>query len=127
VALNLFVNGGLNGSTGKALDPLVVLKASEIRRPANAFTFVDGAERSMESGTFFLNATQTPIQYWFTIPGERDRACGANVAFADGHAEFHQWRYLGRIRMDLRTYFENEADRADLIWVLNRVPDASGR
>ena len=47
--------------------------------------------------------------------------------FADGHVDFHKWQYLGRIRTELATRFKNEADRADLIWVLSRVPDATGR
>jgi len=72
-----------------------------------------------------LKAGQT--DYWYTIPGERERACGANVAFADGHAYFHKWQYLGRIRTYQETTFKNQADRADSIWVLSRVPGANGQ
>jgi prepilin-type processing-associated H-X9-DG protein len=62
-----------------------------------------------------------------SMPGERDHACGANVAFADGHVDFHKWQYLGRIRKDMKEFVRNEKDRADLIWVLNGVPDAKGQ
>jgi prepilin-type N-terminal cleavage/methylation domain-containing protein/prepilin-type processing-associated H-X9-DG protein len=123
VAMSVGANGGINGVTGKELDPLIMVKASEIRRPAKLFTFADGAERSTESGTFVLQSGQT--DYWYTIPGERDRGCGANVAFADGHAEFHKWQYTGRLRLELRTYFTNQADRADLIWVLSHTASAN--
>ena len=61
------------------------------------------------------------------IPGDRDKGRGANVAFADWHAEFKKWQYPGRIREGVETPVKNQADRADLIWVLSRVPDATGR
>ena len=125
VTLSIAMNGGINGSIGKALDPVVVVKASEIQRPVNVFTFIDGAERSMTTGTFLFEAGQT--NYWYTIPGERDRRCGANVAFADGRAEFHKWQYLGRTRTYLQTPVKNQADRADLIWIMSHVPDVNGR
>jgi prepilin-type N-terminal cleavage/methylation domain-containing protein/prepilin-type processing-associated H-X9-DG protein len=125
VALSIAMNGGYNGDNGRALDPVVVETLAVIRRPSSVFTFIDKGEESMTSGTFVLKAGQTAI--WYTLPGERDRACGANVAFADGHVEFHKWQYIGRTRTYLDTRFKNEADRADLIWVLSRVPDTTGR
>ena len=125
VGLSIAMHGGINGSIGKALDPVVVVKASEISHPVKVFTFADKAEPSMTCGAFVFQAGQT--NSWYTLPGERDRACGANVAFADGHVEFHKWQYLGRIRTNLETPFQNQADRADLIWVLSHVPDANGQ
>ena len=55
------------------------------------------------------------------------RRCGANVAFADGRADLHKWRYLGRTRTYLQTPVKNQADHADLIWILSHVPDVNGR
>jgi prepilin-type N-terminal cleavage/methylation domain-containing protein/prepilin-type processing-associated H-X9-DG protein len=132
VALSIGMNGRLSTDGGLTWDVCserypqnIVVRSAKIRRPANVFTFVDGAERSMTAGPFVLEAGQ--VNYWYTLPGERDRACGANVAFADGHTEFHKWRYLGRVRIELSTYVKNEADRADLIWVLSRIPGVSGQ
>jgi hypothetical protein len=130
VTLSYYMNGRIsadNGSTwlappGPGFPPIVVRLAS-IRRPVNVFTFIDGAEGSMTHGTFLLDAGQTDC--WYTIPGERDRGCGASVAFADGRAEFHKWRYLGRIRREIQDQVRNDQDRADLIWVLSRVTDAN--
>ena len=123
--LSLYMNGRIDDTTTSQAEPRIKVKLANIQRPADVFTFMDKDEKSMTHGTFVLNAESTDC--WYALPGERDRACGANVGFADGHVDFHKWRYLGRIRMELRTYFKNEADRADLIWVLSRVPDATGR
>ncbi|MCL4179547.1 MAG: prepilin-type N-terminal cleavage/methylation domain-containing protein, partial [Verrucomicrobia bacterium] len=117
VALSIAMNGGIDDSVGKALDPLVLVRLAEIRRPVGMFTFIDKGEESMTSGTFVLTPRQT--EYWNSLPGERDRACGANVAFADGHVSFHKWQYLGRTRTNRETPFKNQADRADLMWVLS--------
>jgi prepilin-type processing-associated H-X9-DG protein len=132
VALSISMNGRASTDGGRIWHvspgpeyPQIVVWWGHIRRPANVFTFVDAAERSMTSGTFVLDARQTAD--WHVMPGERDRACGANVAYADGHAEFHKWQYLGRIRTDVKTPWRNERDRADLIWMLSRVPGVNGQ
>jgi hypothetical protein len=49
------------------------------------------------------------------------------VAFVDGHVEFHKWQYLGRTRNNLATHWTNQADRADLTWLLSRIPGANGQ
>ncbi len=125
VGLSIAMHGGINGSIGQALDPAVVVKASEILQPVKVFTFADKAEQSMTCGAFVFLAGQT--NSWYTLPGERDRARGANVAFADGHVDFHEWQYRGRIRNYTQTPWVNQADRADLIWVLSHVPGANGQ
>ncbi len=57
-------------------------------------------------------------QHWWTIPGERDRGHGANVAFADGHVSFKKWQYLGRRRTGPSVDVLNDQDCADLAWVM---------
>jgi prepilin-type N-terminal cleavage/methylation domain-containing protein/prepilin-type processing-associated H-X9-DG protein len=115
VALNCAMNGGYNGSHGDAMHPVVVEKASHIRQPVRAFTFMDEDADSMTSGEFFFPPDTT--QYWWMIPGNRDKRCGANLAFADGHVEFKKWRYLGRKRTGFSEPVQNEEDRADLRWL----------
>ena len=68
----------------------------------------------MASGAFFVDPDQI---IWYMIPGYRDRGCGANVAFADGHVSFKKWQYLGRTRTWPTTDVQNALDRADLAWV----------
>jgi prepilin-type N-terminal cleavage/methylation domain-containing protein/prepilin-type processing-associated H-X9-DG protein len=127
VTLSYYMNGRISSDNGNSWlpppgpgFPPIVVRLAGIRRPVNVFTFIDGAEQSMTHGTFLLDAEQS--DYWYTIPGERDRRCGANVAFADGHVPFHKWLYLGRIRTGNQTWCMNGQDRADLIWVMDRVP-----
>jgi prepilin-type processing-associated H-X9-DG protein len=53
------------------------------------------------------------------IPGYRDRSGGANVAFADGHADFRKWKDPGRRWSGgWDTWVRNARDREDLAWVL---------
>ena len=135
IALSIAMNGRASKDGGRTWHvspgleyPQIVVRSAEIRRPAKAFTFVDGAERSMTSGTFLAEAGQT--DHWWTIPGERDRAGGANLAYADGHAAFRKWQYLGRIRLpppEKQTPVVNQQDRDDLTWILDKVPGPQGR
>jgi prepilin-type processing-associated H-X9-DG protein len=122
VALSCFVNGGFNGDNGSAMHPLVVVTLSAIRRPSRLFTFMDEEEASMTCGAFFVYPDQT--DFWWMIPGYRDRSCGANVAFADGHVSFKKWQYLARTRKDPETPVRNPQDRADLAWVVSALPSA---
>jgi prepilin-type processing-associated H-X9-DG protein len=124
VKLSIILNGGENGVNGKAYHPGIVIALTEIRRPAGAFTFMDASAMNMTSGTFVANPDLPDV--WYTIPGERDRGCGANVAFADGHVRFKKWQYLGRIRTGMGTSFKNAADRADLRCVLDALSGAGG-
>ncbi|MBI4327285.1 MAG: DUF1559 domain-containing protein [Chloroflexi bacterium] len=121
--LSLYLNGGVNANKGKALDPLVVLKAAEIRRPASRFTFLDKEAASMNSGAFVIQSGQTG--FWYSVPGERDRGGGANVAFGDGHVRFKKWQYLGRRREGVETRVKTPQDAADLAWVVSGLPSAS--
>jgi prepilin-type N-terminal cleavage/methylation domain-containing protein/prepilin-type processing-associated H-X9-DG protein len=119
VTLSMAMNGGQNGQNGKAYRAEIVITLTEIRRHVRVFTFMDACAKSMTSGAFLADPDQPDV--WYTITGERDRGCGANVAFADGHVQFKKWQYLGRIRVGMQTSLKNAADRADLRWVLDAV------
>ena len=122
VALSVYVNGGYNGINGPAMDPLVAVTLPAIRQPSRWFTFMDEEEASMTCGAFFLFQDQT--DFWYMIPGYRDKSCGANVAFVDGQVHFKKWQYLGRTREGLETPVRNQKDRADLAWVVSLLPSA---
>jgi len=55
----------------------------------------------MASGTFFVPADQT--DFWWLVPGCRDKGCGSEVAFADRRVSFKEWQSLGRTRKGLKT------------------------
>jgi prepilin-type N-terminal cleavage/methylation domain-containing protein/prepilin-type processing-associated H-X9-DG protein len=122
VALSVAMNGGNNGDNGRALHPVVVETLAELRRPSSMFTFMDEEAASMTSGAFFVDPDQTGR--WWVVPGCRDKGCGANVTFADGHVSFKKWQYPGRTRTGPDTPVRNELDHADLAWVVNAMPSA---
>ncbi len=91
-------------------------KLTEIQRPAGTATFLDEDAASMTAGTFWI--PDTDVSFWYMIPGCRERACGANTAFADGSTRFHKWQYLGRVRKSTETPVRlNTGDPADRAWV----------
>jgi prepilin-type processing-associated H-X9-DG protein len=118
------MNGGHDGNNGATLhgagNLLVVERLAEVQRPTSTFTFIDDEAASMMSGAFWVEPGQT--DYWWKVPGARDRGEGANVAFADGHVAYKPWRFTGRTRSTSAVPVRNQQDRADLAWVVNGVP-----
>ena len=121
-AVNEMMNGGYNGQNGRAMHPMVEEKLALIQRPSRVFTFIDEEAVSTASGEFFV--PPETAQYWWMIPGCRDRGCGANVAFADGHVEFKRWRFLGRERRQFNEPVQNQLDRDDRLWLQSVLSSA---
>lgn len=119
VSLSNDLNGGWDGATGKQWDSHVMEKLGEVRQPARCFAFIDEEAKSITSGCFFIDPDFD--RAWFMVPGERDRRCGANVVFVDGHAEFHRWKYRGRTRSGGWSLCKNKEDRADWDWLVSRL------
>jgi prepilin-type N-terminal cleavage/methylation domain-containing protein/prepilin-type processing-associated H-X9-DG protein len=123
VALSIGLNGGWNEFTGYALDATVIVKSTEIRRPDRVFTFMDEDEASIPGGAFFVLAKYN-TDFWYMIPGYRDKSGGANVAFADGHACFKRWKEPSRRWTSFETRTRSALDREDLAWVIGGLPRA---
>jgi prepilin-type N-terminal cleavage/methylation domain-containing protein/prepilin-type processing-associated H-X9-DG protein len=68
-------------------------KCSEIRNPVNLFIFIDTHEGAIWDSTFGVLAANSPwwSDFWLDIPADRHQR-GANLTFADGHAEHWKWR-----------------------------------
>jgi prepilin-type processing-associated H-X9-DG protein len=66
-------------------------KFSEIRRPAEIFTFIDEREDSIDDGAFGVNMINSgSAAALVNMPANRHgKSCG--VSFADGHSEIHKW------------------------------------
>jgi len=75
------------------------MKYTHIKRPgaAEALTFVDESERSIDDGFFFIwlpKIDGTPDDKWGNLPALRrhNGGKGSTFAFADGHSEAWTWR-----------------------------------
>jgi prepilin-type N-terminal cleavage/methylation domain-containing protein/prepilin-type processing-associated H-X9-DG protein len=123
MALSAGLNGGWNRNTGHDLRPNIAVKSTEIPRPARVFTFLDEDEASIPGGAFFVETGQS--NFWWMIPGYRDKSGGANVAFADGHLDFKKWKDPGRRWSgNWESPTRNDLDREDLAWVVGGLPGA---
>lgn len=113
-----YMNGHWDG-----VDLFGSAKFTDLPQPDGCFTFVDEEESLVTGGAFVLLLGQQDV--WWTVPGFRDRGCGANVAFADGHVQFHKWNYSHRVRKGHETPITSTPDREDLNWLLSHVPGAN--
>jgi prepilin-type N-terminal cleavage/methylation domain-containing protein/prepilin-type processing-associated H-X9-DG protein len=64
-------------------------KLTQIPRPANIFLFIDEHPDSINDG-YFLNRNESGK--WTDLPASYHGG-GANLSFADGHAEKHVWNF----------------------------------
>ena len=64
-------------------------KLGQIRAPSQIFVLIEEHPDSINDG-YFLNKDDS--HRWNDLPASWHRG-GANLAFADGHLEFHPWRY----------------------------------
>ena len=72
-------------------------KTSEIKVPTSLFVFIDTDENGIWDSTFGVIPADYPYwsDYWLDIPADRHQQ-GANLSFADGHAEHWTWRTAKR-------------------------------
>jgi prepilin-type N-terminal cleavage/methylation domain-containing protein/prepilin-type processing-associated H-X9-DG protein len=110
--------------------PFNLRKASRIVDPApsRAWVFIDEHEISIDDGIFVIGSpwafpSANTDGWWGSFPGDR-HGNGANLSFADGHAEQHHWRY----HRDPKTYTGGKvltvgpADLADVRWLQQGIP-----
>jgi prepilin-type N-terminal cleavage/methylation domain-containing protein/prepilin-type processing-associated H-X9-DG protein len=85
------MNCMMNGRNHSPATHRVNVRAEEIRQPgpSEAFVFLDENERSIDDGHFGLNAEGDA---WVNNWPASWHGVGANLGFADGHAE--AWRWL---------------------------------
>jgi prepilin-type N-terminal cleavage/methylation domain-containing protein len=110
-------------------------KMSQILRPspAGTFVFVDEHEQSIDDGLWNADSGDlvepgVPIlrpgisPKWLNLPTDRHYQ-GANFAFAEGHVDYHKWRWPKQNwKYGLSRTPENSADKDDLIWTLSICP-----
>jgi prepilin-type N-terminal cleavage/methylation domain-containing protein/prepilin-type processing-associated H-X9-DG protein len=133
-SIQLWLNSDLQDGTyaDTARDnPLNLRKFTQIRNPSPSQTwvFIDEHEQTIDDGVFILGnpgafpGTGTGPETWESYPAER-HSTGANLSFADGHAEHHRWLFH-------RTKIGNGADQVlitdpndqlDVKWLQQGIP-----
>lgn len=114
------LNGWLNGPDQfLTVPPLVRTKYGSLRHPTQVFTFIES--KGCDSGSFY----HCPFGYgygnedkWMNCPGDWHNR-GVNLAFADGHVEYHRWRWSSKTGW---AQFANAEDEADLRWLQGLLP-----
>ena len=95
--------------------------------PVQVFTFIDPHPACADGSMFGIASTEwDPVggNQWSSMPGEQHNQ-GANLAFADGHAQRFAWRWSRKASYPAPIYtpIANAADRSD--W--QRLADTTAR
>ena len=98
------------------------LKLGEIPQPAQIFVLTEEHPDSINDG-YFLN--QPDSMRWLDLPASYHNGA-ANLAFADGHLETHQWRFASTkppARPDAAhlPFSVPAAEQADYEWLMDRT------
>lgn len=101
---------------------------TDIPQPSDIFVFIEEHPDSLRDG-YFLNSYNKGVYQWRDLPASYHNG-GANIAFADGHVEWHQWR-RGSTRQPAKAFVGGDVpmlpmsldkgDRADFYWLINRT------
>jgi prepilin-type processing-associated H-X9-DG protein len=100
-------------------------KYSLIKSPTSLFVFIDTHENAIWDSTFGVFSKDAYYSdYWIDIPADRHNR-GANISYADGHAETMRWRTpKGELAVGQRAL--NSEDLADLRELQERIKGSGG-
>lgn len=93
-------------------------KSTDVQRPAMTFVFIDVEPGSMCYTPFRIPDSDT--QPWFSAPGAM-HAKGANLTFADGHAESKRWKRPTYRAPTSGSPHPSPTDRQDVYWLRRRA------
>jgi len=127
MAMNSWLNpraGSTGGTSGR-----IFRKQSDISThaggPVKLFVMVDENPNTINDGYFLIYPNQgtTSPTTWTDVPASyHNKACG--FSFADGHAEIKKWRDKNLIEAKDINAPVDPNNKADLIWMIERVGDA---
>ena len=100
-------------------------KTFEIHRPTELFVFIDTHEDDIWDSTFgIIPENDRWNNYWLDVPADRHQR-GANLTFADGHAEHWRWQTDKNQSLFNSPVYNNE-DLQDLRKLQQHIKGASG-
>lgn len=117
VSLSIYM-GGEDSETNFFICP--VMKFTELRHPAQALTFLDEDENSINEG-IFLYASK--IDEWLDLPARRHQE-GLVLVFADNHSEYWRWKGPAPVSWFNGGYVMDPLELQDLKRLQQTAPDA---
>jgi len=113
-------NAFLNGNP---VDARFKFKYTQLQYPSKVYGFIDVSEWLINDGAFFVRWLGVPEgdKIWNDYPSDR-HGQGANLSFADSHAEHWRWKWPKRNKQ-LFQPAANDADLLDLRRLQQRIPD----
>jgi len=122
-----FLDGALNG-VDRARNPSVLAiirtKSAQLRQPARVWSFLDGSEGTITGGACLAwpwVPADPQSDCWFSQPSDRHDG-SASLAFTDGHAAWHKWRWPKLKQGGGFVPVANQLDRLDLRWLQQGLP-----
>ncbi len=100
-------------------------KFDEVRVPTQLFVFIDTHEDAIWDATFGVLPLGSWWQdYWLDVPADRHQQ-GANISFADGHAERWKWR-VNKKGIPVGGHTAGPEDLQDLRRIQEHIKGAGG-
>jgi prepilin-type N-terminal cleavage/methylation domain-containing protein/prepilin-type processing-associated H-X9-DG protein len=100
-------------------------KYTDVRVPTQLFVFIDTHEDAIWDATFGVLPLGSYWQdYWLDVPADRHQQ-GANISFADGHAEHWKWR-VAKKGIPVGGHTTGPDDLQDLRRIQEHVKGAGG-
>ncbi len=116
------INAWLNGEGASGCRPTIITKRNDIKRASEVFVFIDENDWRNYNMGYNLGSFMVPRtgNQWIDAPGTWHNN-GANLSFADGHAEYKQWTDKSTLDMAKAGYGFNGTGTNDLKWIQQYV------
>ena len=99
-------------------------KSTSIPKPSRIFVFIEEHPATISDG-YFINRLVYHSQEWTRLPASYHNE-GAELSFADGHAEYHRWQSASTFQTTVPNAAQipvvlSYYDLADFNWLANRM------
>ncbi len=118
--------GAITGSGVNTNNPEYVqfFKTTSIPHPSHIFVLIEEHPNSITDG-YFLNVIDYHVKQWLRLPASYHNGSAA-LSFADGHTEFHHWRFASSRQPTAPNTVDFPVqvpypERGDLDWLTSRM------